>query len=810
MSETSDASGGDVSLSIEETNKLRISLGLKPLNVNEDSLKRREEEKRRIKEEQEKEQEIIREEEEAERKLQEKTHKSNQKLVEKGSKIAEEYAHDEESISSWASTFIERSKALEIEEKKKQEMEAKKRIKSKKEEALQQAAVLHGTKVLHSLQSFEEGKDVILTLKDTSVLGDEEDAWESTLLVEEEKTKHRLKMEKKIASRKMRNPFDDIEEDELFPEMNGDDRLLTRYDDDEVFKRQKEKNSFRLNLLGNNSSSSAFSSQSTKSTSKSQSSDFSSEQTPSFLGIEQANDVDGGVRVQRDFYTTAEMDEMSMGSGKSSTFKKKKKKKKNTSAVKSFSISDLIDDGNETEAQMQQPASLDSEANGASKLQATDLNSKAEDYLSIAGTDEADIRERMLRGSIALKTEPSLLKADESELFSAVRPNFETDQKTNKKEEKKSKDKKKDVFESSVAFSYEPDVPSESDSLSAKKEEGDLKVLKDDIYSFNILSSYSNERLSQSSADPSASSISTEEDNQPLIVFSDAHEMTRLIRTAADKDEASLPSVILSAKEEDDESVMSSLLGSGVNAKKAKLRKRTWDETEMARNEEEGNEEEIREKKRRLTEEGDREDQMDSDAENDENSTNEENKAEKNKTESEKDKGVQGIINLPVFTMSAATAIQQLSARGLLSTAVVNSTNPFLVGSGDNLVTPVSAGIPSTFDLTKATPEDFADIDITHRDAKGRVLDQKEAWKQHAREFHNQQPKPKKAAKHERKLEGRAMVIKALGTDGAMISSDSFLAKKQKETGSAGVEYDPTEIYMENRRMKKKERDRKR
>jgi hypothetical protein len=120
--------------------------------------------------------------------------------------------------------------------------------------------------------------------------------------------------------------------------------------------------------------------------------------------------------------------------------------------------------------------------------------------------------------------------------------------------------------------------------------------------------------------------------------------------------------------------------------------------------------------------------------------------------------------------------------------------------------TPISEGLPSDNvlknNLKNAKPEDFQDISVAHVDEKGRTMSEKEAWRHHSHRFHNKPSKPKKLAKHEKKMQGKLLIAKAIMSDNYQLPSDKVISKQQKISGEAGVLFEPIQVAMEAKRMK--------
>eukprot|EP00058_Branchiostoma_floridae_P024547 XP_002610037.1 hypothetical protein BRAFLDRAFT_238017 [Branchiostoma floridae] len=210
--------GGEGALSIEETNKLRAKLGLKPLDVAdaEDKTENKEDvhapainlgEKKKADELREK-MKAMREKREMNKKL---------------GKIKALGDDDElDDVTAW----VERSRKLQIEKDKAakrarmlEEMDEEFGIGSLVEEELgvnkpknYSARDLAGMTVEHSEESFLEGQSVILTLKDKGVLNTEDDVLMNYNLLEKEKALKNVEAKKKKPDYK---PYDEGEVDEF-------------------------------------------------------------------------------------------------------------------------------------------------------------------------------------------------------------------------------------------------------------------------------------------------------------------------------------------------------------------------------------------------------------------------------------------------------------------------------------------------------------------------------------------------------------------------------------------------------------------
>jgi len=180
-------SNGESTNSIEETNKLRISLGLKPLKIEDPKEKEKElEQQFKDKLEVDKQRKILEiggtlEKMKKKRQLHEKL---------SGPSLGESLA--EEDAVSW----VRKSRTLEVENMKKEKELAEKRAKELDDQEQEYTENdLKGLKVVHKLDHFNDETEIILTLKDTNVLKDadnineDESELESIKLAEKEKLK---------------------------------------------------------------------------------------------------------------------------------------------------------------------------------------------------------------------------------------------------------------------------------------------------------------------------------------------------------------------------------------------------------------------------------------------------------------------------------------------------------------------------------------------------------------------------------------------------------------------------------------------
>ncbi|KAM8879240.1 U4/U6.U5 tri-snRNP-associated protein 1 [Spinachia spinachia] len=244
------SASGDASLSIEETNKLRAKLGLKPLEVNENKKELGTKEDPLVAETINP--VLIKKQKDMREKLAAMKEKriQNQKLG-KVKTIAEEDWLDD--TAAWVERSRKMAKEKEMADKRAkllEEMDEEFGVSSLVEEEFAHkkkesytAQDLKGLKVQHKVDSFNEGQTVILTLQDKGVLEEEEDVLVNVGLVDKEKADKNVELKKKKPDYK---PYDEEE--------NVDDMVtvkphvvLSKYD--EEIEGEKKK-SFRLNTGG--------------------------------------------------------------------------------------------------------------------------------------------------------------------------------------------------------------------------------------------------------------------------------------------------------------------------------------------------------------------------------------------------------------------------------------------------------------------------------------------------------------------------------------------------------------------------------
>jgi len=230
--ESREGGASEISLSVEDTNKLRAQLGLPPLDVdNTDNEKTRKENEEKLKQAQEdaKSREIMEKVDRLKRKR-----LLNAKLP--GKSIAEEQEEDREGAGGDenAGAWVQKSRQLEQEKRAREKELAEQRAKmmddldeenEKSAAAKYTKADLAGLKIAHAVDSFSE-HDEILVLKDAPVvnrdgLNEEDDELENVMMSEMERRK-------KNADAAKKTPLYDVYGDSS----NTQTSLLPQYDEE--------------------------------------------------------------------------------------------------------------------------------------------------------------------------------------------------------------------------------------------------------------------------------------------------------------------------------------------------------------------------------------------------------------------------------------------------------------------------------------------------------------------------------------------------------------------------------------------------
>ncbi|KAJ4458459.1 putative U4/U6.U5 tri-snRNP-associated protein 1 [Paratrimastix pyriformis] len=232
--EDPDSANVRLSMSIEETNRERIRLGLKPLKVGPTAEEKRAEAERKQKAQEE----AARQAQAAETRANlEKMRQKHQDLVafRGGHSLGEDDGTD--SLASWVSAH--RSKApAPVPEGKPQEKKEEQKADYKQEE-------LKGLKVAHDISELGEDQGHILVLADKNVLDDSaEDTLMNVELSEQVKRQRLMDKKKKLTMGRHFNPYD--EADQLLLGSAEDAPLLPKYDEEAEQKLFEERRQFRL------------------------------------------------------------------------------------------------------------------------------------------------------------------------------------------------------------------------------------------------------------------------------------------------------------------------------------------------------------------------------------------------------------------------------------------------------------------------------------------------------------------------------------------------------------------------------------
>lgn len=244
------SASGDASLSIEETNKLRAKLGLKPLELNENKKELGTKEEPMVAETINP--VLIAQQKEMREKLAAMKEKrlQNQKLGKVKTLAEDDWLDD---TSAWVERSRTLAKEKEMAEKRAkllEEMDEEFGVSSLVEEEFAHSKKdaytsqdLKGLKVQHKVGSFNEGQTVILTLQDKGVLEEEEDVLVNVGLVDKEKAEKNVELKKKKPDYK---PYEEEESVDDMVEFKARS-ILSKYDEEIDGEKKK---SFRLNTGG--------------------------------------------------------------------------------------------------------------------------------------------------------------------------------------------------------------------------------------------------------------------------------------------------------------------------------------------------------------------------------------------------------------------------------------------------------------------------------------------------------------------------------------------------------------------------------
>ncbi|KAK4699424.1 U4/U6.U5 tri-snRNP-associated protein 1, partial [Phenoliferia sp. Uapishka_3] len=234
------------SISLEETNKIRISLGLKPISdapsasKTSEALAEENFQKRKDEEAKDRQAAALKARIDKAR----NTRERGRKLV--GAGLGEDEMEgikqeEGEERGDGAKNWVKQQKKRAKELAKKREKEQEEMDKRAEEEGLAKYGEedLKGIKVAHGQDDFEEGEETILTLKDSRVLDDEDDELHNLNISENSKTAEALALKKKGAQAGQYTGYDDEE----FEGEGGKASVLKKYDEE---IEGKEEGGFRL------------------------------------------------------------------------------------------------------------------------------------------------------------------------------------------------------------------------------------------------------------------------------------------------------------------------------------------------------------------------------------------------------------------------------------------------------------------------------------------------------------------------------------------------------------------------------------
>ncbi|PPQ95222.1 hypothetical protein CVT26_014912 [Gymnopilus dilepis] len=219
------------SISLEETNKIRISLGLKPLTDDKapiDKDKQAEDNYNKVREKEQKEREA--------KKIKDRIAKVRNRQELNASLKGATLGEAEEDVDDTLK-WIKRNKKREKELALKRQQELENRDKEIQGEYTEED--LAGLKVSHDFDELEEGEARILTLKDSRILDNEEDELQNIEMAEEERRKKRQEL--KIKKR----DYTGYDDDEFAEGNQGlmKRSILSKYDEEIEGSRTSE---FRL------------------------------------------------------------------------------------------------------------------------------------------------------------------------------------------------------------------------------------------------------------------------------------------------------------------------------------------------------------------------------------------------------------------------------------------------------------------------------------------------------------------------------------------------------------------------------------
>eukprot|EP00041_Stephanoeca_diplocostata_P019320 m.414577 g.414577 ORF g.414577 m.414577 type:complete len:707 (+) comp21272_c0_seq1:256-2376(+) len=241
----------EISLSVDETNTLRASLGLKPLKIDD---KDKNEITSSVPGQSKMDNDVLvapvvpgdkKQTAELREKLEAKRQKRQIEKKLKEVKTLAEDADDDDSAAAW----IKKSRALAKQKKLAAKKAAELNAMDNEVEAdatSYDASNLSGLTVVHDKADFEEGRDTILTLADAGVLDDTDDVLENANILENDR--HKKNVEARNKGLDEYKGYDDDEFDGTKPKA-----MLSKYDNIDVYtgdEKKSKKEGFTLDSSG--------------------------------------------------------------------------------------------------------------------------------------------------------------------------------------------------------------------------------------------------------------------------------------------------------------------------------------------------------------------------------------------------------------------------------------------------------------------------------------------------------------------------------------------------------------------------------
>ncbi|GAA5981683.1 hypothetical protein JCM10908_004565 [Rhodotorula pacifica] len=243
-----EGSGWKESLSLEETNKIRVSLGLKPIAdpaasastpaaLEGDALAEANYAKRREAEQKEKDAKELKERIDKARNQKERLRRLGGRGLGEADEDEVQVKQEEgapsaagDDAKAWVRRQKKRAKELAAKRAKEQEEEDRLAAQEEDERATKYGEQdLAGLKVAHGADDFGEGEDTVLTLKDSRILDDDDDELHNVNISENAKTKHALDLKKKG---KQAGQYTGLDDEEFEGGPGSSRGVLSKYDED--------------------------------------------------------------------------------------------------------------------------------------------------------------------------------------------------------------------------------------------------------------------------------------------------------------------------------------------------------------------------------------------------------------------------------------------------------------------------------------------------------------------------------------------------------------------------------------------------